>query len=193
MATGRIVAAPNPCPLDLSRGLGMVALVWTTQDVALAEIGIEDILGGTERVSPTTTRGSVLVEDIEGPPHQYTFRLYARHDDSRVLLDSVVVAATAASTPVGTIRAAPNPCPIRRGQRGGVVALSWLARHVSAVMVTIEEGGAGERLYSSEPAGELTVDWIDGAPEQCTFRLYDTSNGSTALLDSVVVDWMVTD
>jgi len=182
---GTISASPNPCTLSGSTCTSTIS--WSTSGVSSALVTVQDTgIGGSEsNFGSGTSNPGKDAPWIQGAPHQYTFRLYDTTGGGMTLLDSVVVTAVSG----GTISASPNPCTLS-GSLTCTSTISWSTSGASSALVTVQDTGIGgsETNFGSGTSNPgKDAPWIQGAPHQYTFRLYDTTGGGMALLDSVVV------
>jgi hypothetical protein len=87
----------------------------------------------------------------------------------------------------GSISASPNPCRISGAAGSCSTTLNWSTQNSTAAEVTVQLGSGSEALFAAGTSGSAAAPWIGRPPSQYTFRLYDRSAGSRALLSQVVV------
>ncbi len=179
--SGAITASPNPCVISGSATFCSSTVSWSTQNMAAAEVTVQDASGGGEQFFASGLSGSQAAQ-IQAPPHQYTFRLYDTSGGNRVLVDATTVLATG----TGAITASPNPCTISGSATSCASTLSWSTQNVGAAEITVQDAGAAETGFATGRSGNKDAQ-IQLPPHQYTFRLYDISSGSRVLLASTVV------
>jgi len=184
-ASGTVSASPNPCQLTSSACTTNVS--WSTQGASAAQVWVQDPngWGGIEQPMVGGTSGTIAVPWIQGSPHQYTFTLYNTSVSPKVPLNSVVV--TASASPSGLI-ALPNPCKLASG--ACTTNVTWSTQNVAAAQVWVwDPNGWGgiEQPMVAGTSGTIAVPWIQGAPHQYTFTLYNTSVSPKVPLTSIVV------
>ena len=179
---GGIVAHPNPCGIPSGSTSCQTTISWNALDTSLAEVTVEDVVGGGELFFASGVLGSQTAL-IEPPPHRYIFRLYDTFA-GRSLIDQVEVSAAGA----GVLLASPNPCPVVSPATSCTVTITWSTAEASAAEITVEDavGGAGQTLFTSGLSGNQTAQ-IQVPPHAYTFRLYDISSGSRIFLAATTV------
>jgi hypothetical protein len=97
--------------------------------------------------------------------------------------DSGYSTAVAVAAPA-SISATPNPCTLS----GGICSttITWSASFNARVTVQ-DAGGGPEGTFAEGSSGSQAAPWIQGAPHEYVFRLYDISGPSPVFRDSVTV------
>lgn len=187
-SSGTITASPNPCTIPAGSSLCTTTISWQTQNATMAEVTVQDGLGGSENLFGRAPSGSYAAPWIPAPPHSAVFTLYDTSSGSRVRLASVTVTATTNPSASGTISASPNPCIFPAGASLCTTTVTWQTQNASAADVTVlEQPGGAENLFAGGVSGSSTAPWIQGPPRTYAFTLYDVSSGSRVRLASVTV------
>ncbi len=177
-----LTATPNPCPVTSVGGTCTSTISWSTQNLAAAEVTVQDATGGGEVSFASSLSGSKDAT-IQLLPHKYTFRLYDTSSGSRILITATVVVAEG----TGTIAASPDPCPVANGQTSCTTTISWATQNVTAAQVTVEDkAGGGEVAFASALSGSQSAT-VQLLPHEYIYRLYDSSSGTPFLIAAATV------
>ena len=206
--SGTIDAEPNPCRIEPGESECTSFIRWDTRGVDRAKVFVtaegrrrqlESEFGSSISCETRRCRAPWISADTT-----YTFQLvdFTRGDRGRVLA-SVTVTARGGERrddrrdergdAWGEIRAEPNPCRMRRGERECTTFLTWQTRGVDRAKVFVTAEGRRrevEHEFSAsancEP-GRCPAPWI--APEtRYIFELVDFSRGDRGrVLASVTV------
>lgn len=205
---GTIGAEPNPCRIEPGRNECTSFIHWETRGVERAKVfvtsegrhhQVESEFGASLSCETQRCRAPWINADTT-----YTFQLvdFTRGDRGRVLASVTVTAGGEGRSEAreegreeasGTIRAEPNPCRIRNGERECTTFLTWQTRGVSHAKVFVTAEGRRrevEHEFSASPNCEgdrCRAPWI--APDtRYVFELVDFTRGNRGrVLASVTV------
>jgi len=192
--SGIVFASPNPCTIS-SGAFCSAALNWTTGNVTSTQLTVQDSVGGGEVVffNGGPSGSNATAPWIQASPHSYTFKLYDTTGGGHSFLSSVVVTGSAGSA-TGSVTAAPTTCSITSGAFCST-NISYNTTGLSSAQVTVQDSaGGGEVVFfnGGPSAQNVTAPWIQAAPHNYAFRLYDTTGGGHTLLSAVAVSGTTT-
>lgn len=195
---GNIEAEPNPCRIEPGEKECTSFIRWNTRGVDRAKVFVTAEGRRTQKESEFGSSTSCETRRCRAPwispDTTYTFTLvdFTRGDRGRALASVTVTARDGGrrddrrdegGDAWGEIRAEPNPCRMRRGERECTSMISWRTRGVDRAKVFVTAEGNRrevEHEFSAsancEP-GRCPAPWI--APDTTyTFELVDFTRGN---------------
>lgn len=183
---GTIRAEPNPCTIPQGTSLCTSTIIWETQNVASADVTVQDPLAGIEYLFARALSGRVEAPWIPAPLHSALFTLYDSSSGSRARLASVNVTATTGIL----VSVLPLSVSLRTGQSQAFTALVSGTTDTRVTWSVNDQPGGSPTLGTITPQGFYTAPASAPNPATVTVKatsVADSSKFATATVTIVGV------